>query len=55
MSAGHAGRGVEVTDVGLHRSEPQDPAGISPGLKTRVSASNSIGSPMGVPVPCASM
>ena len=33
---------------------PQDPRRISPGANARVSAAISIGSPSGVPVPCAS-
>ena len=52
--AGHAGGGVEVADVGLHRAEAQKPRRRSPARNACVSAAISIGSPSGVPVPCAS-
>ncbi len=46
---------VEVADVGLDRAERAEARGV--GVRARnawVSAATSIGSPSGVPVPCAS-
>ena len=53
--AGDSGRGFQVTDVGLHRTDAAAaarPARRAPS--TAPSACTSIGSPSDVPVPCAS-
>ena len=52
--AGDAGRGFEMPDVRLHRSDGQRPIGRRAARSTAPSARTSIGSPSDVPVPCAS-
>ena len=53
--AGDARRGVEMPDVGLQRAKTTESTSGVAARNTRVRAAISIGSPSGVPVPCASM